>query len=58
MKTQKNTTQMKEQVRSTEVWINEEQKGKLPGKEFKIMIVKMIENLENTMEKMQELINN
>ena len=49
---------MKEQVRSTEVWINEEQKGKLPGKEFKIMIVKMIENLENTMEKMQESINN
>ena len=57
MKRQRNTTQMKEQVRNTEVWINEEQKGKLPGKEFRIMIVKMIKNLENKMEKMGELIN-
>ena len=32
--------------------------GKLPGKEFRIMIVKTIKNLENKMEKkMQELIN-
>ena len=31
--------------------------GKLPGKEFRIMIVKMIKNLENKMEKMQESIN-
>ena len=48
---------MKEQIRSTEVQINEEEIGKLPEKEFKIMIVKMIKNLENKMEKMQESIN-
>ena len=30
---------------------------KLPEKEFRIMIVKMIKNLENKMEKMQESIN-
>ena len=54
MKRQRNTTKMKEQVRNTEVQINEEKIGKLPGKEFRIMTVKMIKNLENTMEKMQE----
>ena len=31
--------------------------GKLPEKQFRIMIVKMIKNLENKMEKMQESIN-
>ena len=45
---------MKEQTRNTEVQINEEEMGKLPGKEFRIMIVKMIKNLENKMEKIQE----
>ena len=48
---------MKEQVRNTEVQINEEEIGKLPKKEFRIMIVNMIKNLENEMEKMQESIN-
>ena len=48
---------MKEQTRSKEVQINEEEIGKLPGKEFRMMIVKMIRNLENKMEKMQESIN-
>ena len=38
---------MKEQTRNTEVQINEEEIGKLPEKEFRIMIVKMIKNLEN-----------
>ena len=57
MKRQRNTTQMKEQTRNTEVQINEEEIGKLPEKEFRIMIVKMIKNLENRMEKMQESIN-
>ena len=47
---------MKEQTRNTEVQINEEEIGKLPEKEFRIMIVKMIKNLENKMEKMQESI--
>ena len=57
MKRQRNTTQMKEQTKNTEVQINEEETGKLPEKEFRIMIVKMIKNLENRMEKMQESIN-
>ena len=48
---------MKEQTRNTEVQINEEEIGKLPEKELRIMIVKMIQNLENRMEKMQESIN-
>ena len=57
MKRQRNTAQMKEQTRNTEVQINEEEIGKLPEKEFRIMIVKMIKNLENKMEKMQESMN-
>ena len=40
MKGQRNITQMKEQIRNTEVQINEEELGKLPGKEFRMMIVK------------------
>ena len=48
---------MKEQTRSKEVQINEEETGKLPEKEYIIMIIKMIKNLENKMEKMQETIN-
>ena len=47
---------MKEQTWNTEVQINEEI-GKFPEKEFRIMIVKMIKNLENKMEKMQESVN-
>ena len=35
MKRQRNTTQMKEQTRNTEVQINEDEKGKLPEKYFK-----------------------
>ena len=54
---QRNATQMKEQTRNTEVKINEEEVDKLPEKEFRLMIVKMIKNLENKMEKMQESIN-
>ena len=57
MKRQTNTTQMKEKTRNREVQINEEEIGKLPGKEFRIMIVKMIKSLENKMEKMQDSIN-
>ena len=52
MKKQRNTTQMKEQTRNTEIQINVEEIGELPEKEFRIMIVKMIKNLENKMEKM------
>ena len=57
MKRQRNTTQMKEETRITEVQISEEEMGKLPEKQLRIMIVKMIKNLENKMEKMQESIN-
>ena len=53
MKRQKNITQMKEQTRNTEIQIFEEEIGKLPEKEFRIMIVNMIKNFENKMEKMQ-----
>ena len=45
---------MKEETRNTEVQINEEEIGKLPEKEFRIIIVKMIKKLENWMEKIQE----
>ena len=40
MKRQRNTTQMKEQARNTEAQINEEEIGKLPEREFRIIIVK------------------
>ena len=48
MKRQRNSIQMKEQTRNTEVQINEEEISQLLGKEFR-MIVKMIKNLENKM---------
>ena len=57
MKRQRNTAQMKEKTRNTEVQIIEEEIGKLPEKQFRIMIVKIIQNLENKVEKMQESIN-
>ena len=47
---------MKEQTRNTEVQINEEEIGTLPEKEFRKVMVKMIKNIENKMEKMQESI--
>ena len=57
MKRQINTIQMKKQTSNTEVQRNEEGIGKIPEKEFRIMIVKMIKNLENIMEKMLESMN-
>ena len=56
MKSQRNTTLMKEQTRNMEVQINEEEIGKLPEKKIRIMIVKVIKNLENRRQKMQESI--
>ena len=41
---------MKERTRKIEVQINEEEIGKLPEKEIRIMIVKIIRDLENKME--------
>ena len=45
---------MKEQTRNMEVQINEEEIGKLLEKEFRRIIVKMIKNLGDRMEIMQE----
>ena len=45
------------QSRNTEVQRNGEEIGKLLEKEFRIVTVKMIKNLENKMEKMQGTIN-
>ena len=39
---------MKEQTSNTEVQINEEEIGKLPEKEFRIIIVKMIKKTLKT----------
>ena len=57
MKRQRNSTQIKEQTQNTKVQINQEEIGKLLEKEFRIMIVEIIKNLENKMEKMQGSIN-
>ena len=48
---------MNEQTGNTKVQINEEEIGKPPEKEIRIVIVKMIKNLENKMEKMQKSMN-
>ena len=68
MKRQRNTQQVKEQDKCPPNQTKEEEIGNLPDKEFQIMRVKMIQNLENKMEsqinsletrikKMQEMIN-
>ena len=48
---------MKEQGKNPPDQSNEEEIGRLPEKEFRVMIVKMIQNLGNRMEKMQEMFN-
>ena len=45
---------MKEQGKNLPDQTTEEEIGSLPEKEFRVMIVKMIQNLWNTMEKIQE----
>ena len=68
MKSQRNTQQVKEQDKCPPNQTKEEEIGSLPEKEFRIMIGKMIQNLENKMEikikrlkarieKMQEMFN-
>ena len=57
MKRQRNTTQMKEQGRNSRDQINEEEISNLPEREFRIMIVKILQRFENRMEKMQEAFN-
>ena len=67
MKRQRNTQQVKEHEKCPPRQ-TEEEIGNLPEKEFRIMIIKMIQNLENKMElqinslekkteKMQEMFN-
>ena len=48
---------MKDQGKNPPDLTNEEEMGSLPEKEFRIMIVKMIQNLGNRIEKMQEAFN-
>ena len=48
---------MKEQDKNLQGQINEDEIGNLPEKEFRVMIVKMIQNLRNRMEKIQETFN-
>ena len=57
MRRQRNTQQMKEQGKNPPDLTNEEEIGSLLEKEFRIMIVKMIQNLGNRMEKIQESFN-
>ena len=48
---------MKEHGKNTPDLTNEEEIGSLPEKEFRIMTVKMIQNLGNRIHKMQEIFN-
>ena len=48
---------MKEQGENPPDLTNEEEIGSLPEKEFRIMIVKLIQNLGNRIEKIQEMYN-
>ena len=57
MKRQKYTQQMKEQGKNPPDLTNEEEIGSLPEKAFRIMLVKMTQNLENRIQKIQETFN-
>ena len=52
---------MKEKGKNLQDQINEEERGNLPEQEFRVMIIKMIQNLGNRMEawteKIQEMFN-
>ena len=48
---------MKEQCKNPPDQTNEEEIGSLPEKEFRVMIVKMIQHLGNRMEKVKETFN-
>ena len=50
MNRQRNVQQLKEQDKCPPDQTEEEEIGNLPDKQFQIMIVKMIQNLENKME--------
>ena len=55
MKKQKVMSHMKRQDKTPEKQLNEVEIGKLPERKFRIMMVKMIQDLRKTMEKMQEM---
>ena len=57
MRRQRNTQHMKEQGKKPPDLTDEEEIGSLPEKEFRIMIVKMIQNRGKRMEKIQETFN-
>ena len=57
MKRQRNTLQMKDQGRNSQDQTNKEKIGNLPESEFRIVIAKMLQRLENRMDKMQEAFN-
>ena len=48
---------MKQQGRKSEDSINKEEISNLPEREFRIMVVKMLQRLKNRMEKIQEAFN-
>ena len=48
---------MKEQGKNSPDLTNEEEIGSLPEKKFRVMIIKMIHNLGNRMEKIKEMFN-
>ena len=54
---QRNMQQMKEQGKNPPDQTNEEEIGNLPAKEFRAMIVNMIQTLRNRKEKIQETFN-
>ena len=45
--------QTKEQGKKLKDQINEDEIGNIPEKEFRVMVVKMIQNLRNRMEKIE-----
>ena len=48
---------MKEEGKNPPDQTNEEEIGSLPKKDFRVMIIKVIQNLGNRMEKIQETFN-
>ena len=54
MRRQRNMQQMKEQGKNAPDQTNEEEIGSLPKIEFRVIIVKMIQNLGKRMEKIQK----
>ena len=55
MKKQKAMSQIKGQDKTREKQLSEMELGNLPEKEFRIMTVKIIQDIQKTMEKMQEV---